>query len=185
MLAQPSLLSIVACIVYALVSGCAVWAWRAARYKKQQAWHYQAWVLIACFFALLIISRLLGLEELLRSDLRETLQAQDLVANRRSIQGPIIAGALILFGAGAMIAAYFVSQRIAGRRNLAVVGAICACGVMIATIALRTISLHALDRLLNGPLKLNWVGDIGASLVVLGAAVVYVRIVNGKLGRRH
>jgi hypothetical protein len=36
-----------------------------------------------------------------------------------------------------------------------------------------------------GPLKLNWIGDIGASLAVLGAATVYARIVSGKMPRRR
>ena len=80
---------------------------------------------------------------------------------------------------------YWVSKRIAGRRNIALAVAIGACGVMLATISMRTISLHAFDRLLYGALKLNWVGDIGASLVVLIVAASYNRIVRGAMVRRR
>ena len=47
---------------------------------------------------------------------------------------------------------------------------------MIGVMVLRTISFSALDKLLYGPFKLNWVGDIGAALLVLGAAVFYLRL---------
>lgn len=182
--AELSVLSIVACVLYTIVASGAVGAGLEARAKRQQPWHFRAWILIAIFFALLILSRLFSVEEFLRADLREVLQAQDLSQNRRSIQGPIVAVAIVLFASVAMFAAYWVSQRLSGRRNIAVAAAIAACGVMFATIAMRTISLHALDRLLNGPLKLNWVGDIGSSLVVLGAAFIYVKIVRGRRDNR-
>ncbi|MEM1050700.1 MAG: hypothetical protein AAGI28_01260 [Pseudomonadota bacterium] len=134
---------------------------------------------------MLIVSRLLGLEEFLRAELREFLRIQGLMSERRSIQGPIIAVALIVFTSIAMLAAYRTSQRISGRRNIAVAVAIGACGVMVATIAFRSVSLHALDWFLNGPLKLNWVGDVGAAVAVLSAALIYVRIVSGKTKRRR
>lgn len=117
---------------------------------------------------------------MLRSDLRGWLETRDLIASRRAIQGPVIAAAIILFAAAAMLAVYWVAQRISGRRNIAIAVALGGCGVMVATIAMRTVSLHALDRLLNGPLKLNWVGDIGASVAVLIAAVIYVQIIKGR-----
>lgn len=47
---------------------------------------------------------------------------------------------------------------------------------MLGLILLRTISFSAFDRLLYGPLKLNWVGDIGAASLVLGAALFYIRV---------
>lgn len=140
---------------------------------------------MSVFFALLIVSRLIGFEEMLREDLRNLLDSRGLVAERRSIQGPIVALALTVSGAIAMAAFYWVARRVSGRRNVALAAAVGGCGVMLTTIALRTVSLHSLDRLLNGPLKLNWVGDIGASFAVLIAAVLYARIVSGKIPRRR
>ena len=177
------MLSLIACGFYMIV---AVYAWQAgrvARERKQRAWHGSTWLLIAAFFVFLIVSRLLGLEELLRSELRGVLQAQELSEDRRSIQGPVIAVIIIAFAALGMLAVYWVAQRISGRRNIAVALAIGGCGIMSATIVMRTVSLHALDQLLNGPLKLNWVGDIGASFAVLVAAIVYARIVSGRMDR--
>ena len=136
--------------------------------------------MIAVFFAFLIVTRLLGVEEMFRSHLRDALEAQNMNEDRRSIQGPIIAVTITLFASAAMLATYWVSKRVSGRRNLALAIALGACGVMVATIAMRTVSLHALDQLLYGPLKLNWVGDIGSSLAVLLASITYVRIVSGK-----
>lgn len=181
---ELSLLSIAACLLYAIVSSVAFWAGLEARAKRQQPWHFKTWGLIGLLFVLLIVSRIFSLEDLLRAELRDTLQAQGLLSTRRSIQGPIVAFAIIVFASSAMLAAYWVSQRLSGRRNIALAAAIAACGVMLATIAMRTISLHALDRLLDGRLKLNWAGDIGASLAVLCAAAIYVKIVRGRPANR-
>ena len=184
MLAHLSVLSLVACVFYAIVAGAAFRAGREARSKGQQSWHRMSWGLIALYFLLLIVLRLFNVEEGLREGLREMLEAQNLLAERRSFQGPVIAVTIILFAAAAMLAAYWTSQRVSGRRNIAVAAAIAACGVMLATMVMRTVSLHALDRLLNGPLKLNWVGDIGSSLAVLGAALFYVSVVRGSRKQR-
>jgi succinate dehydrogenase hydrophobic anchor subunit len=183
--AYPSALSLVACGVYLIVAVCAWQAGRVARERRQQAWHSNTWVLIVAFFLLLIASRLLGLEELIRAELRDVLKAQNLNEDRRTLQGPVIAAVIIVFAASGMLAIYWIAQRLSGRRNIAVAVAIGACGVMSITIAMRTVSLHSLDRLLNGPLKLNWVGDIGASLAVLIAAIIYARIVSGRMDRRR
>ncbi len=51
---------------------------------------------------------------------------------------------------------------------------------MIGLMMLRIISLHMIDRLLFGPLKLNWVFDIGSTLAVLAAALYYIAIVSGR-----
>lgn len=184
MLAQLSILSLVACLLYGVVAGAVVRAGREARRNRQQLWHVRAWSLMALYFVVLIVLRLLNLEEGIRESMREMLEAQNLLAERRSLQGPIIAVAIILFASCSMLAAYWTSQRVSGRRNIALAVAIVACGVMFATMVMRTVSLHALDRLLNGPLKLNWVGDIGSSLAVLGAALFYVSVVRGNRKKR-
>ena len=171
-----SVLSLIACVLYAAVCAACTGAGFEARAKRQQAWHLKTWWLIAVLFILLIASRLLGLEEILREDLRDLLRAEGLVESRRAIQGPVIAVAIVLFAAAGMFAVYQVAQRVRGRRNIAIAVALGACGLMVATIIMRTISLHAFDRLLFGPLKLNWVGDIGASFAVLAAGVYYVSV---------
>lgn len=51
---------------------------------------------------------------------------------------------------------------------------------MMMLLGLRIVSLHQIDQLLYGPKKLNWLVDIGASLLAMGAAVVYIRVVIGR-----
>jgi hypothetical protein len=46
--------------------------------------------------------------------------------------------------------------------------------------ALRLASLHAVDALLYSPVKLNWVIDLGASLVVMLSAIGYIRLVRAR-----
>jgi hypothetical protein len=52
---------------------------------------------------------------------------------------------------------------------------------MIGLIILRLISLHALDQLLFGSLKLNWVGDLGAAAAVFGSALYYILLLRNLL----
>lgn len=184
MLIDLSILSLVACALYGVVASVSLRAGLEARSKRQQPWHLKAWGVIALYFVVLILLRLFNIEEGLREGLRHFLETQNLLADRRSFQGPVIAIVIILFAAAAMLAVYWTSQRISGRRNIAVAVAIGACGVMFATMAMRIVSFHALDRFLNGPLKLNWVGDIGSSLAVLGAALFYVSVIRGNRKQR-
>lgn len=183
--AELSLLSLAASALYAVVVLACLRAGFEAGAKRQTKWHIRIWLLAAVLFGSLIVARLLGLEDVLRETLRNWLQAEGLADDRRAIQGPIIAVSIALFAAGGMIAFYWVAQHISGRRNIAVVAALGACGVMVATITMRMVSLHALDQLLYGPLKLNWIGDVGASLAVLGAAIYYIGVVSGRIGARR
>jgi hypothetical protein len=47
---------------------------------------------------------------------------------------------------------------------------------MLLLLALRIVSLNAVDAVLFGPLKVNWITDIGASVFVIAAALYYVRL---------
>ena len=46
---------------------------------------------------------------------------------------------------------------------------------MIGLVALRLVSFHATDALLYAPLRLNWVLDIGLTLIVAGSAWAFIR----------
>lgn len=178
---ELSVLNLMACALYAIVSLTALWAGREARAKNQKKWHRRVWNFVAVLFVCLIFSRMFELEQIIRTNLRDLLVAQDLVERRREIQGPLIAIGMIGAGLTAMIGLYYTAKNVTGRRNLAVATALGACAVMTFTMILRTVSLHALDRYLDGPLKLNWVGDVGSSLSVFVAGIIYIRIVNDKL----
>jgi hypothetical protein len=64
-----------------------------------------------------------------------------------------------------------------GRRNVAVVLAQLGALVVAGTIALRMLSFSMIDKLLYGPFKLNWIGDIGSAVLVGGCALAYSFIV--------
>ncbi len=79
-----------------------------------------------------------------------------------------------------MIALQRWARNIRGRRNVARLAGVLASAAMVCLMALRIASLHMTDALLYGPAKLNWVIDIGVSLVVLIAAIYYVQLVRAR-----
>ncbi len=112
--------------------------------------------------------------------LRELIRHEDRYSERRSFQKPLVA-ALLLIGAGtAVVFIYRARQLAKGRRDVAVLMAVAGGGMMAGLIAIRIISLSAVDRLLYGPLKLNWVLDIGSTIAVLAAAGYYITVVTGR-----
>ncbi|MEM7780762.1 MAG: hypothetical protein AAF697_10260 [Pseudomonadota bacterium] len=131
-------------------------------------------------FLLLAASRGLGLEDILRAELRDWLRAEGVMGERRTWQGYVITAMILVFVTAAFLALYRATSRMAGRRNFATIIALASGAAMIGLIGLRMISLHAMDTLLYGPLKLNWVGDIGASMVAFTAGLVYIRLVRAR-----
>jgi hypothetical protein len=132
---------------------------------------------IGGFFLLLLAMRLAGTEELARSSLRRLLHVEGAYAGRRRVQGLVVVGALV---AGASLIGFLALRaqpavaRSAGRARamrLARVGV----AALAALITVRMISLHAIDRLLYRGPHLNWVIDVGATLLVTAAALAYTR----------
>lgn len=162
--------------LYLLVVLASTSAAYTAKRARQPAWHFRAWALIAIFFVLLIGSRLLAIEEVLRDLLRSSLRDSNGYDSRRELQRPLVAALVALAATGSFFYLYWVSQAIRGRRNLATLSAILGCGAMLFLIALRMTSLHAVDALLYGPLKLNWLADIGISGALLVGAAYYLKI---------
>ena len=178
---MPSALSLVAAGLYAAVIGAAIVALFQSRKARQRPAHSRVWLVIAVVFALLVASRIVMIEEALRADLREWLRASDVFSGRRAMQGPFIAialGSCLLVGFGG---AYLTMRKIAGRRDRAVAIAAAGCAAMFVIVAMRMVSLHAMDVLLYGPLKLNWVGDLGSSAAIIAAAAYYVLLLKGRI----
>lgn len=126
-------------------------------------------------FAALIASRLFGLEEAVQHSLRAALRERGNYDARRPLQAllAVLVIGVVVLGGG--FAALRTGQLLRGQRDRAVAAGLAATGAIVVLIALRIISLHAIDRLLYGPLKLNWLGDVGASVIVLFAALYYWR----------
>lgn len=173
----PTLLSLAASGVYALVVIICAGAAGTAIHHRQLPAHWRSWLIIALFFGVLILLRLVAAEELLRDYLRSSLRAAGDYSDRRSIQGPIVAAIIGTVGAGTFLVCYRWARMVRGRRNIARAAGALAALCMAFLIGLRLASLHLIDALLYGPLKLNWVIDLGASFVVIGAGVYYIRLV--------
>lgn len=176
----PSTFSLIAACFYAAVVASALVALMPAAKLRQARWHVIVWSAMALLFVALAAMRVFALEELLRGELRELLRGRGAYDDRREFQGPIFA---VLFVTAAFLGgfwAYRTSRTISGRRNIATAIAI-ACGCMLILLnLLRIVSLHSVDMLLYGPLKLNWIIDLGASATVLACGVYYWRVVTGR-----
>lgn len=170
-------LSLAAAGLYVLVLVAAVSAAVVARGRKQADWQWRSWLLLAALFTILIAARVVDAENVLRDHLRDALRVDAEYENRREFQRVIVAGIIAIAGMAAFWWANRIARTIRGRRNFAVLAAL-ACGfAMLFLIGLRLISLHAVDALLYGPIKLNWFGDIGLSLGVATAALFYIKVV--------
>lgn len=112
--------------------------------------------------------------------MRAYLMTEGAYGARRTVQAPLVALAMTSAVLATFVLLFRWSRTVRGRRNVARAVAILAVLVMVLLIALRLASLHSLDALLYGPLKLNWIIDIGISLTVLGVAAYYVNIVRSR-----
>lgn len=175
---NQSVLSLGASGLYGCVLIACLAAAVTARRSRQMPGHVWTWLLLALFFAALVALRLLDVEETVRDSLRAAMRSEGSYRERRDLQGPIVAAIILLTGAGALALLYRTTRNLRGRRNVARVAALVAALAMLVLVTLRMISLHAIDALLYGPLKLNWLIDLGASLTVLGGAIYYMRLVS-------
>lgn len=173
----PSLLSLAASGLYGVIIVACLLATSAAMRLRQPARHWQIWAVIALVFAVLAAIRITGLEDILRDALREIMRSERAYGDRRAIQRPLAAGALALVSLIGGFVVFNQARSVRGRRNVALLVATGSAMVMALLIALRIISLHQVDSLLYGPLKLNWVIDLSASLLVLGSAGLYLKLV--------
>jgi hypothetical protein len=174
---QISLLSLVASYLYGAVTLSCCWALAAAFTTRQQRWHIFAWTALTGLFVLLMVMRFYDVEEVLRSTLREAMRAQQSYDSRREFQRPLVALLVAVAGLGGFAWIALTIRAMRGRRNLATAFAVSCGGAMLLLVTLRIVSLHPIDRLLYGPVKLNWVADIGLSLAVLCTALIYAGIV--------
>lgn len=174
MFSGQSLFGILAAVAYGLaLLACGYASVSAAKARLPQA-HIRNWSLIALLFAGLIVLRAFDIEDSLRESFRAWLRDEGIYQDRRAYQRPMVA-VLIAIAAPLL---FFLIYRIAHYRSalgsIAINAAIFASFVMLGVLGLRVISLHQIDGLLYGPLKLNWFADIGSSMVVIGTAILYV-----------
>lgn len=178
------MLSIVAAGIYAVVVLTCFVAAVAALTKKQHYRHIIAWAAFGAFFAVLVYLRLNDFEEIWRDELRAMLRADGTYDGRRAFQLPLAAGVIIIIALAVLAWIVQVYRGARGRRNVAVAVAQLGVFLMLGMIALRMVSFSLVDKILYGPPKLNWVGDIGSAALVAGCSVYYIRIVLAPPRRR-
>ncbi|MEM8976393.1 MAG: hypothetical protein AAGD43_30390 [Pseudomonadota bacterium] len=176
----PSLLSFAAAGIYCVTGSVCAIAGSTARTKRQDYWHVWAWCLIALLFSALAFSRILSLEDILRADLRDWLRVEGAISSRRVWQGYALAAAILISAVAGLLGFFKLSRITNSRRDVAVGLALTSCGAMLALIVVRVISLHAVDQLLYGRFKLNWIGDLGLTVTVVFAAAFYVQTVRSR-----
>lgn len=175
-----STISYLASILYVIVAAACLWAASTAGRFRQLPAHRRTWMLVAALFALLMLARIFAVEEVLRDSLRSAMRASGNYRERRDLQAPIAAGLLVIgAGVGGFLVYRWV-KTLRGRRNYMVFISMLAALAMVCLVVLRITSLHLIDALLYGALKLNWIIDTGASLAVIAAAVTYVRLVRAR-----
>lgn len=156
---------VIACLIAAL----------AALRAHEKRWHGTAWLAVGALFAGLVYARVTALEETMRADLRAVLRAGGSYDDRRDLQNIVIALLLVMGAAIGSWLAYRAVRAARRRRDRAVVIAMGAGASLAALMILQLISLHWIDAVLYGPLKLNWFIDVGLALSVVAAALYYVR----------
>lgn len=174
----PSIYSLGAAGLYIVVLLVCLMSAAIAGRQRQPAVHRRMWMLIAIAFGAFAIMRIYGFEEQLRDFLRSGLRTEGAYDNRRTIQR------FVAFGVVAAVGGLFVwelvrqSRGLRGRSTIALFAAFAALAMMAMLIGLRIVSLHQIDALLYGPARLNWFIDIGATLTVLAAAAIYIRLLS-------
>lgn len=170
----PGVFGMFAVLLYGGAALLATRAFTATRrpdeFQMLPQWHAQVWLFAAALFFLCAISRLLGIEEGLRMALRSELQAEQIYAGRREMQSVVASVIIVSMTLSVIFAGWRVQQSgVLARRSLSreVIWAAAACCMMILLIAIRMVSLHALDSLLYRGPRLNWLVDIGATGAVL------------------
>ena len=128
------------------------------------------WVVIACLFVVLAISRWFSIEDRADDWLRDLARSRQLYDGRTVWQGPLTVMIVGLAMAGAALGVRQISAtgRTAAHRFLVI--ARLAAFAMIALIIVRLISMHPVDSLLYGDFRLNWLIDMGITLAVGWAA---------------
>lgn len=178
---EPSILSLTAAAFYGAVVFACLLALAASVARRQIRWHVIGWSALALLFAVLAAMRVFAAEDMLREELRLLLRAEGTYDDRRALQGPVFAALFIAAAAIGGIWTFHISRTIRGRRNIAAMVAIASGCTLVFLLMLRIVSLHSVDQLLHGPLKLNWIIDLGTSTIVLLGGVYYWRVVTGRL----
>lgn len=168
-------LTLIAATTYALIALLGLLAAVLCDRHMRPATQLVHWLVFALFFVSLAVLRLADFEEVCRQALRQALAAQEVYGERRNFQGPIVAIALFA-GAALCFVAWWTWPSLQRWPELGIWLARMAVGGYVLLIALRVVSLHAMDQILYaGPLRLNWLLDAGLAATALLATFLYLQ----------
>ena len=159
----------VAAILCAIAASCAN---PASRSHRQLA----SWRVCTAFYIMLIIIRLLKVEEQTRQTLRTYIRVTGEYDSRRLLQAPLVALTLLATTALAIPAWRAWRRRRSNACGLLALTGLYTICAFVPLYALRIISLHSVDRVLySGSVRFNWLLELGLTVSTSLVAVLYVR----------
>ena len=183
-LALMSLMSFAGLAVYAATFIAALSAARRSWLYGRPRAMQRRWLGVASGFVVLFVLRLVNAEDLARTAMRQWMRGHDLYDLRRLIQAPLAIIVLIATAATAYAIWHFWLRKPATREVWLQRIALLALGGFVPLFALRLVSLHAIDKLLySGPLRLNWILDLGLCSVAALCALAFAQIVKRRPDR--
>ncbi|PEQ10966.1 hypothetical protein B2G71_19300 [Novosphingobium sp. PC22D] len=165
------MLNFIAIIMYAAVIVACLMARNAAVRRGAKA-DGRTFAVTAFVFAMLVLSRAMGAEEMLHDILKGRLLHAGGYADRRSFQEPVVIFGFLLLFAFAFYKGYRFLEAPARFSCVSIVSA--ACWAMAALAFARTVSWHTTDKILFGTFHLNWFLDLGCTLAAGIGSAYYV-----------
>lgn len=167
-------LSLLGVFFYAITAALGIAAARSVRVHQRSGGQFVNWLVIAAFFLVLMGLRGFLIEDWTEQTLRRALRTGQLYEERRELQAALAAGLATVSLIAVGFAARRAIQRVEDRLDWAVLVANGASLAMAGLVGLRLMSYHTIDEILYG-LRLNWIIDVGATLVVAVSALLYLR----------
>ncbi len=142
--------------------------------------HNGLWLVAALGMLGLSAIRFLALEDVLRGELRLAMASMDIHETRSAFQIPAVAIVCALGLALIWFALRRLRTKRASKLEISVVVGKLALIGLIVLLSLRIVSFHAVDTILFtrflGPIRLNWILDIGLATALASAALGFASI---------
>lgn len=170
---ELTVVSLIGVFLYGVTAVCCLFAAQSARAADKPATQIANWLAIAALFVGLMALRGLLIEDWIEHTVRQLIRDTGGYNGRRRYQ---VAIALFMSGLVLVVAlaGYRSFVRLRSRNDTILFVANAACAAMMGLVALRLLSLHAIDRILYD-FRVNWMVDIGTTMVVGACAVAFAR----------
>ena len=167
---RHNMLNFFAIVIYAVVCAVSFVAWSMAARRGAKA-NARTFAFATFAFALLTVSRALGAEDMLHDAIKRSFMLAGEYSERRAFQKPLVIAGLLAMFAFAFYKGFRIVQ-VSTRFSPAAAVSL-ACWTMSALVFVRTLSWHTTDKMLFGPVHLNWFVDMGCTLITGVGAALY------------